>query len=297
MSRDSINTLSGFVAVAHEKSFTKAAAQLGVSQSALSHSIKGLEEKLGVTLLTRTSRRVSPTEAGERLLNAVSSPLEEIEASLASIAEMGNKPAGNLRITTTEHVAENILWPAVEKLVSKYPDIGVEVVIDFGLTDIVADRFDAGIRLGDAIAKDMVAARIGPDLKMVVVGSSSYFEHHNIPMVPEDLLRHQCINLRLTSAGRLAPWEFEKDGQKLNVRTEGKLIFNTPNLRIKAALSGLGLAFLPEDQVTGYIEENRLISVLKDWCPSFPGYFLYYPNRRQASSALKLLIDALRYQK
>jgi DNA-binding transcriptional LysR family regulator len=295
MARDSINNLTGFVAVAREKSFTKAASKLGVSQSALSHSIRGLEAQLGMSLLTRTSRRVSPTEAGERLLQTIGPHLDGIEMGLASIAEMRGKPSGNIRITTTEHVAETILWPAVEKLVSKYPDIGVEIVIDFGLSDIVSERFDAGIRLGDAIAKDMVAVRIGPDLRMAVVASPWYFERQGHPKTPDDLVDHQCINLRLTSAGGLSPWEFEKDGRELNVRAEGKLVFNTPKLRINAALAGLGLAFLPEDQVIDYIAQGRLVRVLEDWCPTFPGYYLYFASRRQATQAFRLLVDALRF--
>jgi len=296
MPRENINDLVAFLAVARVRSFTKAAATLGVSQSALSRTMRGLEEQLGIRLLTRTTRSVSPTEAGARLLEMVGPHLDGIETGLARLAEMRDTPAGNIRITTTEHAAEAILWPAVENLVSQYPDINVEILIEYGLSDIVSERFDAGVRLGDDIAKDMIAVRIGPDVETAVVGAPSYFANHTRPKTPQDLVRHRCINLRLESAGYLHAWEFTKDGHALKVRVEGNLVFNTPRLRIKAALAGLGLAYVHEDQVRNYIADGSLIRVLRPWCPSFSGYHLYYPNRRQSSSAFRLLVEALRYR-
>jgi DNA-binding transcriptional LysR family regulator len=296
MDRGNINDLIAFLAVARERSFTRAAAKLGVSQSALSHTIRALEARLGLRLLTRTTRSVAPTEAGERLLRTIGPRFEEIDAELASLSELREKPAGAIRLTTGEHAAKTILWPALARLLPDYPDIKVEIVIDYGLTDIVAERYDAGIRLGEQVAKDMVAVRIGPDMRMAVVGAPAYFAKRAPPRTPQDLTAHDCINLRLPTYGGLLVWEFEKAGRELNVRVEGALVFNNIALRLHAALAGLGLAYLPEDQAETYIAERRLIRVLADWCPSFSGYHLYYPNRRQHALAFRLLVDSLRYR-
>ncbi len=296
MPRENLNDLLAFLAVARERSFTRAAAQLGVSQSALSHSVRGLEARLGVRLLTRTTRSVAPTEAGERLLRTVGPRLEEIEAELAALSELREKPAGTIRITAGEHAADTILWPTLEKLLPGYPDIKVEIVIDYGLTDIVAERYDAGVRLGEQVAKDMIAVRIGPDMRMAVVGAPSYFAGRPRPRTPQDLTVHACINIRLPTYGGLYAWEFEKGGRELKVRVEGQLVFNNIAPRLNAALAGFGLAYLPEDQVQTHLADGRLIRVLADWCPPFPGYHLYYPSRRQPAPAFALLVEALRYR-
>lgn len=296
MPRENVTDLIVFLAVARERNFTRAAAKLGVSQSALSHKIRGLEERLGLRLLTRTTRSVAPTEAGERLLQNVGPRFEEIEAELAALSELRDKPAGTIRITAGEHAANEILWPAIARLLPDYPDIKAEIIIDYGLTDIVAERYDAGVRLGEQVAKDMIAVRIGPDMCMAVVGSPSYFARRQQPQTPQDLTAHDCINIRLPTYGGLYAWEFEKDGRELKVRVEGKLVFNNIALRLNAALSGIGLAYLPEGQVRQHIAQGRLVHVLADWCPPFPGYHLYYPSRRQRSPALSLLVDALRYR-
>lgn len=295
MARDNYSDLLAFLAVARERSFTKAAAKLGVSQSALSQTIRGLEERLGVRLLTRTTRSVSSTEAGERLRRAIGPRFEEIEAELAALNELRDKPAGSIRITTGEHAASTILWPALAKMLPDYPDIHVEAVVDYRLTDIVAERYDAGIRLGEEVEKDMIALPIGPDMRMVVVGAPSYFERRKRPNTPRDLTHHDCINLRLPTYGGMYLWEFEKDGRELRVRVDGQLVFNNIAMRMNAVLDGFGLAFLPEDQVQAYIDNGRLVRVLGDWCPPFPGYHLYYPSRRQPSLAFRVLVDALRY--
>ncbi|WP_445351987.1 LysR family transcriptional regulator [Inquilinus ginsengisoli] len=291
-----MNDLLAFLAVARERSFTRAAAQLGISQSALSHTIRGLEERLGLRLLTRTTRSVSPTEAGERLLRTVGPRLEEIDAELGALSELRDKPAGTVRITAGEHSANTILWPAVAKLLPEYPDIRVEIIADYGLTDIVAERYDAGVRLGEQVAKDMIAMRIGPDMSMAVVGAPSYLAQRPPPRTPQELTAHNCINIRLPTYGGLYAWEFERDGHELKVRVEGQLVFNTIALRLNSVLAGLGLAYLPEDQVQPYIAEGRLIRVLADWCPPFPGYHLYYPSRRQCPPALSVLLHALRHR-
>jgi DNA-binding transcriptional LysR family regulator len=296
MQRTSVNDLLAFLAVARERSFTRAAAQLGVSQSALSHTIRGLEERLGLRLLTRTTRSVSPTEAGERLLRTVGPRFDEIDAELAALNELREKPAGTIRITASEYAADLILWPALAKLLPEYPDIKVEIVIDYGLTDIVAERYDAGVRLGEQVAKDMIAVRIGPDMRMAVVGAPSYFAKRKQPQTPQDLTAHDCINLRLPTYGGLYAWEFEKDGRELKVRVEGQFVFNNVALRLNAALAGFGLAYLPEEQVQAHIAEGRLVRVLADWCPPFSGCHLYYPSRRQPTPAFALLVDALRYR-
>ncbi len=296
MSRQNVNDLLAFLAVAKERSFTRAAAKLGVSQSALSHTVRGLEERLGLRLLTRTTRSVAPTEAGERLLQTVAPRFDEIDAELAALSELREKPAGTIRITTGEHAAEAILWPALATLLPHYPDIKVELIIDYGLTDIVAERYDAGVRLGEQVAKDMIAVRIGPDFSMAVVGAPSYFARRSRPKKPQDLTAHDCINLRLPTYGGLYAWEFEKRGRELKVRVEGQLVFNNIALRLNAALAGIGLAYLPEDRVQTHLADGRLIRVLDDWCPPFSGYHLYYPSRRQPTPAFALLVDALRYR-
>jgi DNA-binding transcriptional LysR family regulator len=296
MARQNLNDLSAFLAVARERSFTRAAAKLGISQSALSHTIRELEARLGVRLLTRTTRSVAPTAAGERLLGTIGPRLEEIEKELASLRAMGGKPAGNIRITAGEHAADAVLWPALTKFLPKYPAIKVELIVDYGLTDIVAERYDAGVRTGEQIAKDMIAVRIGPDIRMAVVAVPSYFAGRPRPKRPQDLTNHDCINLRLPTYGGVYAWEFEKNGREMKVRVEGQLVFNNIALRLAAALAGLGLAYLPEDQVRTPIADGRLIRVLADWCPKFIGYHLYYPSRRQATPAFGLLVDALRYR-
>lgn len=288
--------LMAFLAVARERSFTRAAAQLGVSQSALSHTIRGLEERLGLRLLTRTTRSVAPTEAGERLLRTVGPKFEQIDGELSALTELREKPAGTIRITIGEHAAETIMWPALAKLLPLYPDIKVELAIDYGLTDIVAERYDAGVRLGEQVAKDMIAVRIGPDFCMTVVGAPSYFERKPIPKKPQDLTAHDCINIRLPTYGGIYAWEFEKRGRELRVRVDGQLVFNTTALRLSAALGGHGLAYLPEDQVKPYVADGRLVHVLDDWCAAFSGYHLYYPSRRQPSPAFTVLVEALRYR-
>jgi DNA-binding transcriptional LysR family regulator len=296
MPRENLNDILAFLAVARDRSFTRAAAKLGVSQSALSHTIRELEARLGLRLLARTTRSVAPTEAGERLLRALGPRFDEIEAELAELSELRDKPAGTIRITSGEHAAQAILWPALAKLLPRYPDIKVELNIDYGLTDIVAERYDAGVRLGEQVAKDMIAVRIGPDFRMAVVGAPSYFTRRPKPKDPQDLTAHDCINIRLPTYGGIYAWEFEKRGRPLKVRVEGQLVFNNIALRVNAALAGLGLAYLSEDQVQEHVAEGRLVRVLGDWCPPFSGYHLYYPSRRQAAPAFALLVEALRYR-
>jgi DNA-binding transcriptional LysR family regulator len=296
MLRENLKDVVAFLAIARERNFTRAAAKLGVSQSALSHAIRGLEARLGLRLLARTTRSVAPTEAGERLLRALGPRFDEIETELAGLSELRDKPAGTIRITSGEHAAEAILWPALAKLLPRYPDIKVELNIDYGLTDIVAERYDAGVRLGEQVAKDMIAVRIGPDFRMAVVGAPSYFARRPKPKVPQDLTAHDCINIRLPTYGSIYAWEFEKRGRALKVRVEGQLVFNNIALRVNAALAGLGLAYLTEDQAQEHVAEGRLVRVLGDWCPPFSGYHLYYPSRRQAASAFALLVEALRYR-
>src|SRR5438445_9734519 len=296
MSRQNVNDLLAFLAVARERSFTQAAAKLGVSQSALSHTIRALEERLGLRLLTRTTRSVAPTEVGERLLRTVGPRLDEIDAELTSLNALRDKPAGTIRITSSEHAAQTILWPALAKILPGYPDIHVEIVVDYGLTDIVAERYDAGVRLGEQVAKDMVAVRIGPDFCMAVVGSPSYFERKPTPKRPQDLMAHDCINIRLPTYGGIYAWEFEKRGRELKVRVDGQLVFNNMSLRLDAALAGMGLAYMPEDVVQPYLSDGRLVRVLDEWCAPFPGYHRYSPSRRQPAPAFSVLVDALRYR-
>jgi DNA-binding transcriptional LysR family regulator len=296
MRREELGDLAAFLAVAEETSFTRAAAKLGTSQSALSHTIRRLEARLGLRLLTRTTRSVATTQAGEKLIETLRPALNEIDGRLAALTAMREKPAGTIRITTSEHVAEAILLPALVRFLPDYPDIHVELAIEHGLTDIVAQRYDAGVRLGEQVAKDMIAVPIGPEQRMAVVGSPSYFAGRPTPKNPQQLSNHTCINLRLPTRGGLYAWEFEKGARKLNVRVEGQLVFNTARMIIQAALAGMGLACLPQDAVKDDIEMGRLMRVLGDWCPPFPGFHLYYPSRRQHSPAFALLIEALRYR-
>ena len=297
MHRGNLDQLLAFVTVAGERSFTKGAAKLGTSQSALSRTLRELEARLGVRLLSRTTRSVAPTEAGERLLHIVGPRLDEIDAGVAALGELRERPAGSIRITTGEHAAQAILWPAFARMLPRYPDIKVELMLDYGLTDIVAERYDAGVRLGEQVAKGMIAVRIGPDMRMAVVGAPSYFARHPRPKRPQDLTDHACINLRLPTYGGIYAWEFEKNGRELKVRVDGPLVLNSLGLRVEAALAGLGLAYLPEDQVRAPVAEGRLVRVLGEWCPAFPGYHLYYPSRRQLTAAFAVLVEALRYRR
>ncbi|MDQ5070543.1 LysR family transcriptional regulator [Klebsiella variicola subsp. variicola] len=295
MADDNLNALAAFMVVAKEQNFTRAAKRLGVSQSALSQTVRVLEAQLGIRLLNRTTRRVVPTEAGERLLASVGPQIEDIQRQLMVLSELRDKPAGTIRLTATEYAAESILWPAVSRLVKKYPDIKVEILTDYGLTDIVRDRFDAGVRPGETIAKDMIAVRIAPDMRMTVAGSPDYFSNRHVPITPQELTEHCCINLRLSGHGGLYAWEFEKDGRELNVRVDGQLVFNTGSMILKAALEGRGLAYLPEGQLEPYIASGDLVRVLEDWCEPYSGYHLYYPGHRQPTPAFSLLVDELRY--
>ena len=296
MSSENFNTLAAFAVVARERSFTRAAAQLGISQSALSQTVKGLEARLGLRLLTRTTRSVAPTEAGERLLRTVAPRLEEIEQELAALSALREKPAGTIRITAGEHAAMTVLQAGLARFLPDYPDINVEIIVDYGLTDIVAEGYDAGVRLGEQVAKDMIAVRIGPQMRMTVVGSPAYFAARPPPETPQDLTQHNCINVRLPTYGGLFPWEFEKDGREIKVRVEGQLVFNNIGLRLDSALAGLGLAYMPEDHTRDHVAAGRLIPVLEDWCAPFPGYHLYYPSRRHSSPAFAVLVEALRYR-
>jgi DNA-binding transcriptional LysR family regulator len=296
MQRGHLNDLLAFLAVGRERSFTRAAAKLGVSQSALSHTIRELEERLGVRLLTRTTRSVSPTDAGERLLRTVGPRLEEVEAELAALSDLREKPAGTIRITATDYAADTILWPKLAKFLRQYPDIKVEIAIDYGLTDIVAQRYDAGVRAGEQVAKDMISVRIGPDMRTAVVGAPSYLRTRSEPRTPQELIGHSCINLRLPTHGGLYAWEFEKGARELKVRVDGQLVFNGTFQMLNAALAGFGLAYVPEDLAQPHLAKGRLIRVLEDWCPPYSGYHLYYPSRRQPSAAFALLVDALRHR-
>ena len=296
MPKGSLDDLRALVAVARERSFTKAAAKIGVSQSALSQTIRQLEARLGVRLLTRTTRSVSPTEAGERLLRSVEPRFEEIDIELASIAELREKPAGRIRITATEYAIEAILLPKLARLMRLYPDIKIEMMVDYGLADIVTERYDAGVRSGEQVAKDMIAVRIGPDLRMAVVGAPSYFKSRPAPKRPPDLIGHNCINLRLPTHDNVYAWEFERNDRELRVRVDGQLTFNTTSQQLNAALAGLGLAYVPEGMVQNHIAKGRLRRVLEDWCQPYSGYHLFYPSRRQSSAAFSLVVDALRHR-
>ncbi|GFM53971.1 LysR family transcriptional regulator [Pseudomonas cichorii] len=297
MFHDEMGSLMAFAAVAEECSFTRAAGRLGTSQSALSHKIRRLEARLGVRLLTRTTRSVSPTHAGERLLETLKPALADITAQLKSLTDVRDKPAGTIRITTADHVAETILWPALNRLLPQYPDIEVEVTVDNGFVDIVAERYDAGIRLGKNVSKDMIAIPIGPMERCVIVGSPEYLAGHPVPTHPDQLASHQCINRRFPSLGGMAAWQFEKEGRQTQIRVSGQVAFNRPEMILEAALAGFGLASLLDSQVIRHVEAGRLVRVLDDWCPEFPGYHLYYPSRRQNTPAFQLLVEALRYGK
>lgn len=295
MTVESYDQLAIFSVVAQERSFTRAAARLGMSQPALSRAMRQLEERLGVRLLARTTRSVAPTQAGEHLLQVIAPRFDEINSELALLSKFRDRPAGKLRITAGEHAAIAVLQPVLARLLPDHPDLSIEIIVDYGLTDIVAEGFDAGVRLGEQVAKDMIAMRIGPDMRMAVIGSPAYFSHYPKPVIPADLMAHNCITLRMPTHGGLFMWEFEKNGQALNVRIEGQLVFNNIAMRLESVLQGLGLAYMPEDVVRPYIEQGRLIRVLEDWCEPYSGYHLYYPSRRQSSPAFTLLRDALRY--
>jgi DNA-binding transcriptional LysR family regulator len=294
MARDNINDILVFFAVARERSFTRAAAKLGMTQSALSHIIRGLETRLGVRLLTRTTRSVSPTEAGERLLQNVAPRLEEIEAEIAAVADMGDKPAGTVRITAIDHVVDDILWPRIAPLLREYPDLHIEMSSDYRMVDIAAERYDIGVRYGDQVDKDMIAVRLTADVPMLIVGAPAYFEWHRRPESLQDLLRHNCINLRLASSGGLYAWELKHEGRDLEARVRGQAVFTSAYAILNAALGGVGLAFLPETLVGPHVRDGRLLSVMPDWCPTFPGLHAYYPSRRNTSRALGVVIEAIR---
>ena len=296
MPRQNTGDILAFLAVARERSFTKAAEQLGVTQSALSHTIRGLETRLGLRLLVRSTRNVSPTDAGERLLRNIGPRFDEIDAELAALSALRGKPAGTIRITASEHAGHSILWPKLARFVPSYPEITVELCIDNSLTDIVARRYDAGVRLGEQVAKDMIAVPVGPPMRMAVVASPAYFAKQSPPKRPQDLARYECINLRLPTYGGLYAWEFERGGRELKVRVAGQLVFNGGRQVLTAALAGFGLAYVPEDLAEPHLASGHLHRALDDWCKPFPGYHLYYPSRRQSSSAFALVVDALRHR-
>lgn len=296
MARENINDMMAFLAVARERSFTRAAARIGVSQSALSHTIRQLEARLGVRLLTRTTRAVSPTEAGERLLKGIGPHFDEIEIQIDALSELRDKPAGTIRITAADYAIKHVLWPKLRKFLLRYPDIKVELVLDNGLTDIVTERYDAGVRMGEHLAKDMISARIGPDFCLAVVGAPSYFANHPKPKHPKDLVGHTCINFRFPTSGGLYAWEFEENGRELKIRVDGQLTFNNIFNSLEATLDGFGLAYIPEEIILPYVKEGRLIRVLRKFSPHWDGYHLYYPGRRQSSPAFMALVEALRYR-
>lgn len=295
MLKENFNELQLFLAVARERSFTRAAGKLGVSQSALSHAMKSLESRLNLRLLTRTTRSVAPTEVGERIIACLEPRLTDLDEELEQLVQLNGVAAGNIRISAGEHSAKCLVWPKLKSFLRKYPNIHVELVVDNGFVNIVEQRFDAGVRLGESVEKDMVAVRIGPDVRLVVAGSPAYFAEHGIPQTPHDLQHHRCINMRLPTAGGLYHWEFEKAGKPLRVRVEGQLTFNQLSERIDAAESGFGLAFIPEDMIKQQVARGTLVAVLQEWSPVFPGYYLYYPSRKQHPPAFALLIDALRH--
>ncbi|RUV30779.1 MAG: LysR family transcriptional regulator [Mesorhizobium sp.] len=294
MAKEDFKDLLWFLAVAEEKSFTRAAAKLGITQSTLSHTIKRLETRMGIRLLTRTTRSVATTEAGERLRQSLSPRIAEIETEIAALMEFRDKPAGTIRLTVSDHAFEIVVWPKLRPVLAAYPDIKLELSIDNGLRNIVEDGFDAGVRLGESVEKDMIAVRIGPDWRMVAVASPDYFAAHPAPQHPQELIAHNCMNMRQTRSGGLYAWEFEKDGQELRVRVDGQLTFNASYAMVDAALNGYGIAFLPEDLVKRHIASGKLVQVLDDWCLKFPGYYIYYPSRRQNLPAFKVIVDALR---
>lgn len=296
MPRISLDNLVALVAVAREQSFTKAAAKLNVSQSALSQTIRDLEARLGIRLLTRTTRSVSPTEAGERVLRRIAPRLDEVESELSALSELREKPAGTIRITATEYAIESLLMPKLGPLLRTHPDIKVEMIVDYGLTDIVAERYDAGVRSGEQVAKDRIAVRIGPDLRMGVFGAPAYFKGRPEIKRPQDLVAHNCINLKLPTHGNVYAWEFERGKRELRVRVEGQFTFNSTTELLNGALCGYGLAYVPEGMAQPSVEKGRLVRVLADWCPPYSGYHLFYPSRRQSSAAFNLVVDALRFR-
>jgi len=295
MRREDMADLTAFLAVAEERSFTRAAPRLGMSQSALSQIVRRLEERLGLRLLTRTTRSVAPTEAGERLLETLAPALSDVDARIAALSALSERPAGVIRITSVEHAAETVLWPALRTFLRAYPDIKVEIILDYGLTDIVAERLDAGVRLGEQVDKDMIAVRISPDIPMVIAGAPSYLDRKPQPKVPQDLVHHQCINLRLGASRENAPWRFRKGEREPHVRVDGPVAYNSLAMIRQAALDGFGLGYLTRDSVQRDLDEGRLISVLADWCPPLPAYHIYYPSRRQQLPAFALLVEALRH--
>lgn len=296
MARESIHDLTALLAVARERSFTRAAAQLGVTPSALSHTIKALEERLGIRLLTRTTRSVSPTEAGERLIATIGPKIDEIEAELKALSLLRDTPSGTVRITASETAARTILWPKLSPLLAIYPEMALEVSCNTAFVDIAAEQFDAGVRLGESLSQDMVAVRIGPDLTMAAFASPDYFARCGRPQTPEDLTGHDCINLRQLTYGGIYAWELEKDGREQKVRVDGRLTFNNPAMIVDAALYGHGIGFLPDEFVEEHFASARLERVLQDWCPPFAGYHLYYPSRRQLSPAMRVVVEALRWR-
>jgi DNA-binding transcriptional LysR family regulator len=293
MPRENINDILAFLVVANERSFTRAAVKLGISQSALSHTVRALETRLGVRLLTRTTRSVSPTEAGERLVQRVGPRLQEVEAEIAAVSEMGEKPSGTIRITAIDHVIDEVIWPRLAPILEQYPDVRVETSVDYRLVDIAADRFDIGVRYGDQVQKDMVAVRLTPDVRMYIVGSPRYFETHKVPVAIEDLLRHNCITLRLSGGGIYA-WELRREGRDVEARVSGQVTCNGAYQMLHAALSGYGLAFLPEDMVSTDVEAGRVRRVMDDASPAFEGLHAYYPSHRNSSRAMRVVIDAIR---
>jgi DNA-binding transcriptional LysR family regulator len=294
--RENINDILAFLAVARERSFTRAAAKLGVSQSALSHTIRALETRLGVRLLTRTTRSVSPTEAGERLMQSVAPRLEEIEAEIAAVSELGDKVAGTIRITAVDHVIDSVLWPRLARVLHQYPDLCLEISTDYRMVDIAAERYDIGVRWGDQVQQDMVAVRLTADEPTTIVGAPQYLKAHGVPASLQDLMRHNCITLRLSSSGGIYAWELRHGGRNMEARVSGQLIFNGAYQMLHAALSGYGLAFLPESLTQPHVDAGRLVRVMDDWCPAFPGLHAYYPSRRNSSRALKVVVEAIRYR-
>ncbi|RRZ89306.1 LysR family transcriptional regulator [Erwinia sp. 198] len=295
MLKENFNDLISLMVIARERSFTRAAARLGVSQSALSHAIRGLEERLQLRLLTRTTRSVAPTEAGERLIKTIGPHLEEIENELAALRELRDRPSGNIRLNVGDHALTFALWPVVEQFLQAWPEVNIEIMSDNSLTDIVSGRFDAGVRLGEQVARDMIAVRIGPDWRMVVVGSPAYFARYGKPATPQDLQQHNCINMRLPTMGSIYAWEFAKAQREIRVKVDGQLTLNNLQTRIKAAVAGIGLAMVPEDTVEEAVKAGQLEKVLEEWCTPFPGYYLYYPSRRQHTSAFAKFVEAVRY--
>ena len=297
MLRENVNSLLYFVAVAQERSFTRAAAQLGISQSALSHNMRQLEERMGVRLLTRTTRSVNPTLAGERLLASLGPRFEEMEQELFAVANLSETPSGTVRLTAVDHAIDTVIWPKLSIVIKTYPDINVEIITEYGLTDIVSERFDAGVRLGETVANGMIAMRIGPDQAFAVVGSPSYFEDRDRPRSPQDLTTHRCINLWLPTHGGNYVWDFEKDDRELRVRVDGQMTFNGIGQILTAAIDGYGLAYVPFDMAEPHLASGSLVRVLEDWCPAWPGYHLYYPSRRQPTAAFQIVLDALRHRR